>query len=170
MIFHRHQKQIKDYYVCIDNTLIERVESFNYLGIMLNKTLSWKSHIEMVGKKFLKVTGILYRLRKFFPENVLFTLYNSLIISYINYGLLLWGIDCHKLEILQKKALRFMTNSSYIAHTAPLFIQHGVLRVTDMYKLKLLKFYYKLSYNLLPPYILTAKHLNRNLFVIYARI
>ena len=64
----------------------------------------------------------------------------------------MWGIDCHKLEILQKKALRFMTNSSYIAHTAPLFIQHGVLRVTDMYKLNLLKFYYKLSYNLLPPY------------------
>ena len=70
----------------------------------------------MVGKKISKVTGILYRLRKLFPENVLFTLYNSLIISYINYGLLLWGIDCHKLEILQKKALRFMTNSSYIAH------------------------------------------------------
>ena len=68
-----------------------------------------------------------------FPENVLFTLYNSLIISYINYGLLLWGIDCHKLEILQKKALRFMTNSSYIAHTAHLFIQRGVFRVTDMY-------------------------------------
>ena len=62
----------------------------------------------MVGKKISKVTGILYRLRKFFPENVLFTLYNSFIISYINYGLL-WGIDCHKLEILQKKALRFMT-------------------------------------------------------------
>ena len=64
----------------------------------------------------------------------------------------MWGIDCHKLEILQKKALRYMTNSSYIAHTAPLFIQHGALRVTDMYKRKLLKFYYKLSYNLLPPY------------------
>ena len=64
----------------------------------------------------------------------------------------MWEIDCHKLKILQKKALRFMTNSSYIAHTAPLSIQHGVLRVTDMYKLKLLKFYYKLSYNLLPPY------------------
>ena len=152
MIFHRHQKQIKDFNVCIDNTLIESVESFNYLGIMLNETLSGKSHIEMVSKNFLKVTGILYRPRKSFPKNVLFTLYNSLIISYINYGLLLWGIDCHKLEILQKKALRFMTNSSYIAHTAPLFIQHGVLRVTDMYKLKLLKFYYELSYNLLPPY------------------
>ena len=154
-----------------DNTLIERVESFNYLGIMLNETLSWKSHIEMVGKKISKVTGILYRLRKIFPENVLFTLYNSLIISYINYGLLLWEIDCHKLEILQKKVLRFMTNSSYIAHTAPLFIQHGVLRVTDMYKLKLLKFTIN-SHTIYCSHILTitAKHLNRNLFVIYDRI
>ena len=40
--------------------MIERVESINYLGIMLNETLSWKSHIEMVGKIFSKVTGILY--------------------------------------------------------------------------------------------------------------
>ena len=138
MIFHRQLKQIRDFNVCIDNTVIERVESFNYLGIMLSETFSWKSHIGMVGKKISKVTGILYRLRNFFSKNVLFTLYNFLIISYINYGLLLWGIDCHKLEILQKKASRFMTNSSYIAHTAPVFIQHGVLRVTDMYKLKLL--------------------------------
>ena len=46
MIIHKHQKQIKDFNVCIDNTLIERVESFNYLGStsMLNETLSWKSH------------------------------------------------------------------------------------------------------------------------------
>ena len=56
IIFHRHQKRIKDFNVCIDNTLlIECVESLNYLGIMLNETLSWKSHIEMVGKKFQKL-------------------------------------------------------------------------------------------------------------------
>ena len=99
----------------------------------------------MVSNKISKVIGILYRLKYVFPESVLFTFYNSLIVSYINYGLLLWGVDCHKLETLQKKALRFMTNSSYVAHTAPLLIRHGLLSVTDMYKLKLLKFYYKLS-------------------------
>ena len=81
-----------------------------------------------------------------------------LILSYllsiiINYGLLLWEItsNCHKLEILQKKVLRFMTNISYSAHTAPLFIQHGVLRVTGRSMYKLLKYYYKLLCNLLPP-------------------
>ena len=62
------------------------------------------------------------------------------------------GVHSHRLESLQKKALRFMTNSSYLAHTIPLLIKHGLLNVRDMYKLKLLKFYYKLSYNLLPPY------------------
>ena len=45
-----------------------------------------------------------------------------------------------------------LTAISYVAHTAPLLITHGLLSVTDMYKLKLLKFYYKLSYDLLPPY------------------
>ena len=52
MIFRRQQKHIRDFNVCIDNTVIERVESFNYLGIMLSETLSWKSHIGTVGKIF----------------------------------------------------------------------------------------------------------------------
>ena len=155
MLFHRKQKHVNDVNIKIDNTMIEHVQTFNFLGIMLNETLSWKSHIDMVSNKISKVIGILYRLKHVFPEYVLFTLYNSLIVSYINYGPLLWGVDCHKLQSLQKKAIRFMTNSSYIAHTAPLLIRHGLLHVHDMFKLKLLKFYYKLSYDLLPPYFIT---------------
>ena len=45
-----------------------------------------------------------------------------------------------------------MTNSGYIAHTTPVLIKHGLLNVRDMYNLKFLKFYYKLAYDLLPPY------------------
>ena len=101
MVFHRKQKHVDEINVQINGTKIERVESFNFLGIMLNENLTWKSHIEMVGKKISKVTGILYRLKNIFPENVLFVLYNSLIVSYINYGLLLWGVHVHKFELLQ---------------------------------------------------------------------
>ena len=155
ILFHRKQKHVNDVNVKIDNTMIERVQIFNFLGIMLNKTLSWKSHIAMVSNKISKVIGILYRLKHVFPEYVLFTLYNYLIVSYINYGLLLWGVDSHKLQSLQKKAIRFMTNSSYIAHMTPLLVRHGLLHVHNMVKLKILKFYYKLSYDLLPPYFIT---------------
>ena len=57
-----------------------------------------------------------------------------------------------KIEGLQKKAIRLITNSSYIAHTTPLFVEEKLLKVQEIFKLKLLKFYYKLCNNLLPPY------------------
>ena len=79
-------------------------------------------------------------------------LYKSLIASYLNYGLILWGNESHKVLTLQKKAIRLISNSSYISHTNPLFIQHKLLKIGDLFKLKLLKLYYKLSYNLLPCY------------------
>ena len=133
MLFHRKQKHVNDVNIKIDNTMIAHVQTFNFLGIMLNKTLSWKSHIDMVSNKISKVSGILYRLKHVFPEYVLFTLYNYLIVSYINYGLLLWGVDSHNLQSVQKKAIRFMTNSSYIAHTAPLLVKHGLLHDQDVF-------------------------------------
>ena len=103
-------------------------------------------------EKISKVIGILYRLKNTFPLETLETLYNSLIASYFNYGLLLWGTESHKVCTLQKKAIRLISNSSYICHTNPLFIKLKRLKIDDILKLKLLKLYYNLSYNLLPSY------------------
>ena len=152
MIFHRKQKQINELNILIDGIAIERVESFNFLGLIIDEGLSWKKHTDVVKNKISKVVGILYRLNNIFPKNILQTLYNSLIASYINYGLFLWGVESNRIELLQKKAIRLITNSSYTVHTTPLFKELGLLKIQDMFKLKLLKFYYKLSSNLLPKY------------------
>ena len=58
------------------------------------------------------------------------------------------------IEIIQKRAIRLITGSNNIAHTEPLFIQLlvGLLKVQDILKLRLLKFYYKLCYGTLPHY------------------
>ena len=40
MVFHRKQKKVSEINVAIDNTVIERVQFFNCLGIMLNEALS----------------------------------------------------------------------------------------------------------------------------------
>ena len=152
MIFHRKRKHIPELKVLIDGCNIECVNSFNFLGIMLDQGLSWNNHVDLVKKKVSKVIGILYRLKNIFPSEVLKTLYSSLIASYLNYGLLLWGKQSHKVEILQKKAIRLITGSNYIAHTNPLFGQLKLLKIRDMFKLRLLKLYYKLCHNLLPSY------------------
>ena len=62
------------------------------------------------------------------------------------------GCRSENLEIIQKRAIRLITGSNYIAHTEPLFIQLGLLKVQDILKLRLLKFYYKLCYGTLPHY------------------
>ena len=45
-----------------------------------------------------------------------------------------------------------MSNIEYLAHSKPLFKTLKLLKIEDLYKLKLMKFYYNLSYNLLPSY------------------
>ena len=79
MVFHRKQKKVSEINVAIDNTVIERAQSFNFLGVMLNKALSWKNHIAMVSNKISKVIGILYRLKYVFPE-----------VCYLHFTILLW--------------------------------------------------------------------------------
>ena len=50
-------------------------------------------------------------------------------------------------KFYKKKAIRLVTNSAYIAHRTPLFIEKRLLKVQDIFKLRLLKLYYNLSNN-----------------------
>ncbi len=152
MTFHTRQKKINPLIFSIDGQQIENVKHFKFLGIMFDDNLSWNTHVDMVSHKLSKVVGILGRLKITYPKQALLHIYNSLFVSHLNYGLLLWGRVFEKIFKLQKKAIRIITHSEYLAHTEPLFKSLGLLKVHDLYNLKLLKFYYNLSYNLLPSY------------------
>ena len=58
MIFHRRQKQINELNISINGTDIERVESFNFLGLHIHESLSWRTHTDIVRNKISKVVGI----------------------------------------------------------------------------------------------------------------
>ena len=45
-----------------------------------------------------------------------------------------------------------MSKSEYLAHSEPLLKRFKLLKIKDVYKVKLMKFYYNLCYNLLPSY------------------
>ena len=80
------------------------------------------------------------------------TLYKSLILPHLNYGLLLWGVHLQDISVLQKKAIRVVTNNTNKSHTQPIFKEYGVLNVNDMFLLNKLKFLHKLYHNNLPVY------------------
>ena len=109
----------------------------------------------MLSAKLSKTIGILNTLKHVLPINIMRTLYTSLILCHLNYGVLLWGPKLRvndKLHILQKKAVRIITSSSYFAHSEPLFKQLRLLKTCDIYKCQLLKFIFKLTHKQLPHY------------------
>ena len=160
MFFHK-RKTLPLINLSINNAKVENVIKFNYLGFMLDECLSWNAHIEMIGIKISKAIGIISHLKLIYPQRILFTLYNSLIISHMLYGILLWGKsdNVHRIEKLQKKAMRIISYSRPLEHTEPLFKAFNLLKFNDIYTLKLLKFFYKLSNNSLPPYFDSYKTL-----------
>ena len=53
---------------------------------------------------------------------------------------------------LKKKAVGTITYSNYIAHSEPLLKELNLLKVKDLFELKVLKLIFKLYHNTLPPY------------------
>ena len=98
--------------------------------------------------------GIINKLKHFVPESVLFSLYCTLILPYINYGIIAWGSsnksNLDRIVKLQKKAVRTMSNSHYLSHSAPLFKKCYLLNVYDIYLLEVCTFIYKEFNNKLP--------------------
>ena len=120
MVFHTRQKQINTFSFLINGKEVENVPYFKFLGILLDESLTWKNHIKMVCNKLSKIVGILNRLKRIYPQQALLSIYNSLFMSHINYGLLLWGAQTESVFKPQKNAIRIISGSEYLAHTEPL--------------------------------------------------
>ena len=157
MVFHHRNKKIPAVInLRINSIAIERVANFNFLGLMVNENLSWKSHINLISTKLSKSIGVLNKLKHILPKNVLRMLYCSLILPYLNYSLLAWGFDLVRLNKLQKRAIRTITCSKYNAHTEPIFRKLNLLKLEDIFTLNLLKFYFKFMNQTLPGYFKTS--------------
>ena len=64
-------------------------------------------------------------------------------------------VDDGSVKKYQKKAIRNITNSHVLAHTEPLLKNLGLIKVGDIFKLRLLKIYYKMINNELPLHFMT---------------
>jgi len=72
------------------------------------------------------------------PPYVLKCLYNSLVLPYLMFCNVIWGdaasIHLNKLLVLQKRAVRIISSSDYLAHTDGLFRELFLMKITDIYK------------------------------------
>ena len=133
--------------ITIGQRVLDRKSNGKFLGVVLDEKLTFKEHIKIVSKKVSKLTGLMYKLKHFFPLDVLKNLYFTLIQPYFTYCILAWGA-VHKatlqpLVLHQKKLIRILTNSDYYAHTNTLFKQLKILNLENLYVFHTLLYMYK---------------------------
>ena len=116
--------------------------------------MTWKYHIKHVCSKVSIGNNILNRTKNIPPLNIRKLLYNSLVKSQINYGILLYGGSSNpmmkRLEIIQKKCIRNIANSGYLSHTIPDFLKLNLLKIKDIFRLESSIFMYKYTNDLHP--------------------
>ena len=144
VLFHPHQRKIgTDINLRVydnEHKMLKQLEHktyVKYLGVLIDKNLSWKYHIDFIALKISKTIGIISRLRHFIPTPILLNIYRSLIYPYISYGLLVWGqaskTNLNKILVLQKRALRLIYFINKREHAILLFKKANILHVNMLY-------------------------------------
>ena len=85
LMFRKQNKNIPLFNIHINNVNIESVQNFNFLGLHLSSDMTWNFHIQEVSKKISRNIGTLQKL--IVPNNMLLTIYNTLVLPHINYRL-----------------------------------------------------------------------------------
>ena len=144
----------------IGGEYIERIgigcteEYFKFDGIRLDEFLTFEHHAKHVSNKVSSANFALNRVKHILPLNIRKLVYNSLVKSHIEYGIIAYGGSKNKginrIKILQKRAIRTVSDKSRSDHADPLFGKLGMLKFEDLHKLNVGIFMHKYINNKLP--------------------
>ena len=114
--------------------------------------MNWGSHSVKIANKICRTLEVMNCLKRYLSLSALKIMYDSLIFSHIQFGITCWGFECGRLAKLQKRAVRIITNSEHNAQTEPPIKDLHLLKITDIFDVQCMKFWYKFSLNTLPNY------------------
>ena len=148
----------EDYLVEIDGRPIRRVDETKFLGMYLDRNISWRRHISNVITKISQTIGIIGRARKFMDSAQLLLLYNTMVLPHLQYCLINWGNfkEDRNLKLrdrilrLQKCFLRVIYGAHRLSHADPLFARACTLKIDDLFEQSVRCFSYKHTNNMLP--------------------
>lgn len=109
--------------VMLNEVQIPQVGCTKYLGMHLDRKLTWKKHVfskrKQLGLQLRKLYWLIGRKSKMSIENKLI-IYKSILKPVWTYGIQLWGIASNSnIEILQRfqsKVIRLITNAPYVTN------------------------------------------------------
>ena len=147
MVFTNRRKINKEMDLFLSGVKIEYTERERFLGVIMDSSLSWAKHINLLAAKISRNVGIMYKLRGKVPHSILKNLYDSFVQSHLNYCSSVWGLgsktSLQPLFRAQKKAIRALDNKHNIlfydpetgetpCHTKEIFKKYNILTVHNL--------------------------------------
>jgi len=133
MIFRKKSKKLLDLDIRLNGTRLQAVSEVKYVGITFDEYLTFSSHISLMNAKLKRANNLIAISRHYLSKALLLQIYYGQFYSHLTYGCQLWGqgkID--QTITLQKKAIRLITFSHYLAHTSTLFKELKLLKLPDI--------------------------------------
>src|SRR5690606_28238879 len=126
---------------------LENVNTYKYLGVIIDHKMSWKPHVDYLLGKLRFCLLIMARLRKVCGLRVLRLIYFSFFQSYMQYCPVVYGnafqTTLQPLLILQKKCVKLMTNAPFLASSFPIFQSLKLLPFKCLYLFRVLLYVQK---------------------------
>ncbi len=127
----RHSRlKSEELYISIDGNAVECVSEMKYLGLIVDRHLSFKQHVNKLCAKISSRTGLLWRIRSFINNDLAHILYNSLIYPHLLYANFILDrcskgiID--KLRVEQNNAVCAVLKAEYSTSRVKLYQDAGV--------------------------------------------
>jgi hypothetical protein len=113
MIRITNKRKVITWSYAIHGQTLKQTNKAKYLGVTLDNTLSWNSHIDATAKKANTTTAFLRRNLSHCPQNIKATCYKTLVRPQLEYASSVWDphtkANISKLENCQRRAARFCT-------------------------------------------------------------
>ena len=150
VIYHTSRRKITNAFnnIIIQNSTIKRVTEVEYLRLVIDEHMNWRSHVNKICAKLAKYFSVFYNIRKQIPQKLCHTLYYAFIYSRIQYGIKVYGTACktilNQLQVTQNKLLKVLFSKNYRYHTDELYQELKKLKIEDICNIAILKFVHRL--------------------------
>ena len=149
VLFHSNRKKLSNCSktLLLNNKPLKQVNDLLFLGLYINKGLSWKTHMIVLLKKVRTNAAIISKLRYYLNATNLMKVYHALITSHLRYCIMAWN---HRNQIIVKKIQTLCNNVIKLIKKKDKNKTIKVMSIKDLFVLETGKFIHKLKYNQLP--------------------
>jgi hypothetical protein len=143
--FRTKNSQKLDFNISLSKVQISHKTNIKFLGLLIDETMSWKSHITHLSKWLGSACYALTAITPGLLTDILKMAYYANVHSLMSYCIIFWGNPSHSIEIfrIQKRVICIITTSSNMASCRKLFKQLEILPLQSQYILSTLLFVIK---------------------------